>query len=430
MTVHNFIDVTERTFVQSTAFSVLGDLWRSSEFVLEPSTTVYQDALLGSLHVHDAASGSVFYNDWLNPASDTPSQYAISGINDLNDSVVTFAWIRPTKNCTVKIRNITTLVSYNTSTQSYELSTNSADRIVGEWGIHEISLGTDDSDKWHLIRAVPAPLTATTETTRYAIGFEIEITYTGDTGELYISRPAITALLDVTENTFFTECLSLIPNTYFGQDFFDPSSNTVPFPLLRLLDILTNDAGNISDDIYHFEYKNSGQGFDPSIPETQSFFITPDLIDNLLHLSWLAQFRGRELLVTYEPSTEGEEWTPFVLDSSELNGTHVVALTSFSVEGISGGVEAYFKWQVDTGYYGHNAGSVSAMLSAINLLLSGAKTINYTMSANQITFETSITETYGSDTLGLSVGDPNPYVLAILEPTRPLGMIITHELIA
>jgi hypothetical protein len=70
------------------------------------------------------------------------------------------------------------------------------------------------------------------------------------------------------------------------------------------------------------------------------------------------------------------------------------------------------------------------MVSAIKLLLTGSKTVNYVVGTNEITFETSIDETYASDTLGLSIGDEHPYILLILEPTRPLGMIIHHELVA
>lgn len=432
MTVQNFIDPSERNFLQASLISSYGDLWRSDDFVVEPSTTVYQDASFGSLKLSGASSGSLFYNDWANPAIDVPSQYAISGVNDLNDEIVSFVWVRATKNCTVRMRNIRTLATYDTSTQTYMLSTDVEDRVEGAWGVHVISLGVDDSQKWHLIRARMLPMPKETETTRYALGFELEITYADVVGECFVSRPTMTALLDVVENSFLMDVIVIIPDVFLSQDLLNPSTTDVPFPLLRLIDIMTSKAGQVQDTIYTFEYKNESQGLDETIIETNSFFITPDLITSLTHLSWLAQFRGRELVVTYEPSTEGEEWTKFVLDSPTsgvLDGTAVLALSAFTVEGISGGVDAYFKWQVRTGYYGHNAGTIDGMVSAIQLLLTGTKSVNYSVGANEITFETSITETYASDTLGLIIGDSHPYVLEILEPTRPLGMIINHELV-
>lgn len=430
MTVQNFIDASERRFLEQTVITAYDDLWRSPDFTIEPSTTVYQDAEYGALNLSGAASGSLFYNDWQTPATDIPSQYAISGINDLNDEMVSFLWIRVTENCTVRMRNIRTVVTYNSTTQNYMLSTNPADRVEGEWGEHVVSLGVEDSARWHLIRAKLMPMTLVSSTTRYALGFELEVTYTDTTGECWISRPAITALLDIVENSFFLDVMGLTPEVFLSQDFVDATKNTVPFPLLRLMDVMTNKAGQIQDAIYDYEYKNESQGFDPTIPSTNSYLLTPDLVTRLDHLSWLAQFRGRELIVTYEPSTEGAEWEEFILDTSTLDGTSVLALSALSIEGISGGTDAYFKWQVETGYYGHNAGTIDAMVSAIKLLLTGSKTVNYVVGTNEITFETSIDETYASDTLGLSIGDEHPYILLILEPTRPLGMIIHHELVA
>lgn len=430
MTVQNFIDFSERRFLEQTSITAYGDLWRSPDFTLSANTTVYQDAAFGSLKVSGSATGSLFYNDWLTPATDVPSQYSVSGLNDLNDEIVSFLWVRVTENCTIRMRNIRTIATYDTITQNYMLSTNPSDRVAGEWGTHVISLGTQDSDKWHLIRARMLAMPKDTNTTRYSLGFELEITYSGTTGECYVSRPTITALLDITENSFFIDVWTIVPEVFFTQDFLDPTTNEVQFPLLRLLDVMTNKAGEIQDAIYSYEYKNESQGFDAAIPETNSFFVTPDLITSLKHLQWLSQFRGRELIITYEPSAEGEEWIKFVLDSSTLDGTSVLALTAFSVSGISGGAEAFFKWQVKTGYYGHNAGSIDAMVSAIQLLLSGTKTVNYTVGVNSISFETVYSETYASDTLGLLVGQSHPYILQVLEPTRPLGMTVTHELIA
>ena len=430
MTVRNFIDPSERIFKETTVFAAYSDLWRSTGVTIEPSTTVYQDAEFGSLKVYDSASGSVFFNDWETPSTDIPSQYAISGINDLNDEIVSFVWVRATENCTIRMRNIRTRVTYNATTQNYMLSTNPSDRVVGEWGILNVLIGDNDSEVWKLMRARMLAIPNDGTNPRYAFGFELEINFDSTVGQVYVSRPTITALLDVTENSFMLGSIGIVPDVFLGQDFVDPTTNSVQLPLIRLLDAMTHRAGEIQNAIYSYEYKNSSTGFDPNILETNSYLITPDLIDRLDQLKWLAQFRGRELLVTYEPSTEGEEWQDFVLNTSLLNGSSVLAVSAISVGGISGGVEAFFRWQVQTGYYGHNAGTTTAMIEAVKLLLGGTKTVTYTVGTNEITFYTKIGETLNSDTLGLSIGDPNPLVLAILEPTRPLGLIINHELVA
>lgn len=430
MTVRNFIDTSERIFKESTVFAAYSDLWRSDGVTIEPSTTVYQDADFGSLKAYGSANGSIFFNDWETPATDIPSQYAISGVNDLNDEIVSFVWVRADKNCTIRMRNIRTLVTYDLASQNYLLSTDPADRVEGEWGVLNVLIGDDDSETWKLLRARMLAILDDGNNPRYAFGFELEITFESTVGVVYMSRPTITALFDVVENSFLLGSTTLIPEVFLSQDFIDPTTNSVQIPLIRLLDVATITAGDIQDRIYSYEYKNTSNGFDATILETNSFLIEADLIDRLDHLQWLAQFRGRELLVTYEPSTEGEEWQDFLLDASTLDGSGVLAVSAIPIGGISGGVEAFFRWQVKTGYYGHNAGTVTAMISAIKLLLSGTKIVTYTVGANEITFYTKIGETLNSDVLSLSIGDENPLVLAILEPTRPLGLIINHELVA
>lgn len=430
MTVRNFIDESERLFKESTVFAAYLDLWRSTGVTIQPNTTVFQDAEFGSLEANGSASGSIFFNDWETPATDVPSQYAISGVNDLNDEMVSFVWVRATENCTIRMRNIRTRVTYDAPTQNYMLSTNPADRVVGEWGVLNVLIGDNDSEKWQLMRSRMLAISDDGTNPRYAFGFELQIQFESTVGVVYMSRPTITALLDVTENSFMLGSIGIIPDVFLGQDFIDPTTNAVQLPLIRLLDVMTTKAGEIQDVIYSYEHRNTSTGFDPTIPETSSYLITPDLIDRLDQLKWLAQFRGRELLVTYEPSTEGEEWQDFVLDTSTLDGSGVLAVSAVSVGGISGGVEAFFRWQVQTGYYGHNAGTTTAMIEAVKLLLGGTKTVTYVVGVNEITFYTKIGETLNSDTLGLSIGDPNPLVLAILEPTRPLGLIINHELVA
>jgi hypothetical protein len=68
------------------------------------------------------------------------------------------------------------------------------------------------------------------------------------------------------------------------------------------------------------------------------------------------------------------------------------------------------------------------MVSAIQRLLTGAGVVNYAVSANAIHFTTSWTETYGS-VVG-DIGSASLLLLQIVEPARPLGMIVTHELTA
>ena len=68
------------------------------------------------------------------------------------------------------------------------------------------------------------------------------------------------------------------------------------------------------------------------------------------------------------------------------------------------------------------------MVGAAKRALTGTKTVNYTVTQNQIAFTTSQAETYG--TVVGDVGTSNAFVLSLIEPAKPLGMLITHTLAA
>jgi hypothetical protein len=133
-------------------------------------------------------------------------------------------------------------------------------------------------------------------------------------------------------------------------------------------------------------------------------------------------------LVTYQPSTEGIGWQIFTLNSSVLDGDDVLGNDATNLGGLPAGLDAFARWQVETGYYGHNAGTLQAMESAIQRNLTGAKIVGSTVSLNQISFTTSQAETFG--TAPEDVGSSNSVILSLIEPARPLGMIVTHTLTA
>lgn len=423
----NYIDDTERRFVDANYLAVVGDLWTSTLSTISVDTITYQDPAFGSLKVTGGITADARYNIWDTPLTDVPSQYAITTLAEGGDYIESFCWVRPTKNCTITLHLVLTEVYLNVTTQEFMLSTSPADVVEGAKGSHRIEIGASDGPKWHLIRAIPVEIPD--DGKQYSIGFHITVDYDSPlaVGDLNISRPTIIRTHAILDNLMVVTCGRVIPNAFLAQDNADFSKYEVTYPMLRLIDISTTTANDIflkHDDI---EYIDISEGFSPAELSSYSTLVNPTLADSAT-LEWLAQFRGRSLLVSYEPSTEGEAWELFILDESTLDGTDVVATSSLPTTGFSGGVEEYFKWQVSTGYYGHNAGTRTAMESAIKLLLSDTKTINATWTWNSIHFQTKIGETYGGDLL--SVGDPSPYVLAILEPARPLGMVATHELIA
>jgi hypothetical protein len=420
----NYIDESERKFLQSAYFAALGDLWTSdATLVVDPVT--YHDAEFGSLHLSGAASCYLKYNIWSTPATDVPSQYALTLDYQTGGFVETFCWVRPTKNCTIRLT--TTLHQVYLSGSTFMLSTDSGDIHVGEAGEHVVKYGSIDEPIWHLIRAVPIAIPDDGE--KYSVGFTLEVEYddTVSPGELNMSRPTSFLTHALWDNAYLTEMVARIPNVFLEKDFAYYTKNEVTFPLLRLIDVCTNYADSVYTKYQEIRYADAEEYFDPADQGTYSTLVDQLLADSET-LAWLSQFRGNQLIVTYEPSTDGTPWTVFRLDESVLDGTDVLASSTTPTTGFAGGLEEYFKWQVENGFYGHNAGKIDGMISAIQLLLTGTKYIDYTMTANTLHFETKIGETFGGD--DLSVGDESPYIVQILEPMRPLGMIITHELVS
>lgn len=422
----NYIDRSERLFSEAGYFSTnLATLWTTNDIV-EADPVIYQDYEFGSLLVKDGVSCSVYFNKWNNPLTDVPSQFAITTDDESTDFIEFFCWVRPTKNCLVTVKTTLTKATLDMPTMQFMLSSNPLDVIQGQVGHHDIAVGLADEPRWHIVRAVPVQIPD--DASHYSISVEITVTYEDavSPGVMNISRPTAIRTNAMFESIFLSEAASFIPDVFLGKDFANFTENEPTYPLMRLLDVMTNSSNDVYLKHNSIEYLDVSEGFSPLSLGTFSTLIEPALANGQT-LEWLAQFRGKNLVVTYEPSTEGEPWDLFVLDESTLDGDDVVATTTTPTTGFAGGLEEYFKWQVETGSYGHNAGTIPSMLGAIKLLLTGGKKIYYSVSANTINFFTLIDETFGAELL--NIGDPSPFVTSILEPTRPLGMIINHELI-
>jgi hypothetical protein len=74
-----------------------------------------------------------------------------------------------------------------------------------------------------------------------------------------------------------------------------------------------------------------------------------------------------------------------------------------------------------------NAGSVSAITSATQQVLTGSRLVDITEGVFTVHIKTEIAETFGSE--AAPAGTSSDLVLSITEYTRPLGVQITHELV-
>ena len=425
---NNYIDESERIFLESAAFVASVDNYWTSDGTLSADPVIFQDADFGSLKLTPSTSEHyIKYNYWAVPATDIPSQYAVTPNQDINDFVESFFWVRSTVNCTIYLKTVLTRVTYNSGTQKYMLSTSAQDIITGNEGTYVITLGALDQNRFHLLRAVPVQLPTTGN---YSVSVQFRVVFsTLVNASLNISRPTSHPSLRVFRNGFASEVLGVLPEVFLESDTASFSTNQPTFVLSRFTEIACSVADDIYEKAFQFLYLDISQGQDSTEIDSFSTLINPNICDGDT-LFWLAQFRGRPILVTYQPSTEGVGWEVFTLDSASslLDGSNVLGTDASASSQLPAGVDAFARWQVETGYYGHNAGTLQSMISAIQRALTNQKVVSYTKSTNQIAFTTSQAETFG--TVAGDVGSSVANIIALIEPARPLGMIVTHALTA
>lgn len=434
-TTYNFIDESERLFLEQSTFVAtnVDDLWSSDGTVVTDAAT-YLDSDFGSLKLTPSSAENYVRFNYHSSTASVPSQYAITTDVDGNDYVEAFMWVRPTKNCTVYLQTVLTEVSFASNTSSYSF-VDPFVRHTGNEGSHTLFIGGTDTPTWHLVRAIPIAVPATG---RWSIGVNFRVVFTTLTdAHLNIARPTLHTSQRFLLGDFFTSVIGNIPEIFLESDFANYSTNNPTYPLSRFVDVITTTAGDIYDQTISFEYLDSSEGGSASNLFTLSRLVDPRVCDSA-YLSWLSQFRGRPILITYQPSTEGIGWSVFTLNSSLLSGLDpitnlpvgidVLGSDATNLGGLPAGVEAFARWQVETGYYGHNAGTIQAMVSAIRRNLTGDEVVNYTLSTNTIAFTTKQSETFGS-VVG-DIGTSNSVVMSLIEPARPLGMIVTHTMTA
>lgn len=422
--IFNYLDETERTFLEPEVFAAgIDDLW-TSDGTLSLDAVNYQDAEYGSLKLVPSSSENYVRFNIYPTTESTPSQYALTLPIDNQDYVESFIWVKPSKNCTLFFKTILSEVSFDENTGLFSL-VDPFNQVVGSEGSLVVALGGTDTPKWQLIRSVPVEIP---DTGRWAIQLQFRVVFEDTTDAfINISRPTAHASLRLFSNDFLTSVLEYLPEIFLESDTANYSTNQPTFPLSRLIDVMTSEANNVLTKSNSFEYVDSSEGGNPNILGTLSTFVNPQVCDSA-YLTYLAQFRGRPILVTYQPSTEGVGWEIFALNDSLLDSGDVLGNDAVNLGGLPAGIDSFARWQVETGYYGHNAGTVNSMIGAIQRNLTGAKVVNYTMTQNSIAFTTSQAETFG--TVAEDVGTSNSIILTLIEPARPLGMLVTHTLTA
>lgn len=405
----NRIPETQKTFLSS-----VPNLW-TSDGVLAVQPNISQYFGEGSLEVVLQEMETVYYNS---DGTNGLSQLTQATSLDTEDSVSAFVWVKTNNpvviNFTVSVLFPVGIVSATAaSSQSRSISVTS-----GEWALlrlHDLPVIPDDAYN-------------------YPLGFSIQIEdIEGSTDvTLNISHPIIYCTLDFIDNPSIINIMSRLPEFIRDQD---ASAAPIPYQLIRFIEAASTHTGEIQDLLSSFIYADISEGKDESNTETLSQLVDP-IAARRAYLPWLAQFSGTQII---NPTTGFTPWANLpetwegidLLDADEPPLDEAVSwevLQNFDTE--PAGLEQFLRWQASTGYYGVNSGTKQAIIDAVKRVLTGTKTVGYEVISPfdwTIKIETQQSET--PDSALLSIGDTVLEILELVEPTRPLGFKVIHELV-
>ncbi len=428
--ITNLIPQSDRLFLQGgEAITSLGTLWAANACDLYNDDLVYRSSEYGAARIESTDTDFYVTYNFYGGAGEEVASTAVTSVAENSDRVDFHAWF-------IADRTVTAHISVGL----WEM--NEDDELVGSMIVGEetpISIlgGSVVSPQWQIGRSLAYFIP--TDGKRYSVSAKIRFTQDAEVPVVIrMSEPVMQLVFGFTENDFLGLVMPRIPETFREQDVADfaqyGESNDPKFPLTRLIDAATTIAGEITDLRDNFEYLTIALGRNDNNYGTLSTLVNP-LVADEAYLYWLSQFQGTTLVRSYEPSTEGLAWESFVLDSPTvglLSGTSgssaVGVLASTGGAGqIPGGLEEFFRWQIASGFYGMNAGSVQAISSATQQVLTGSRNVDITEGVFSVLIKTEIAETFGSELA--APGDSSDLVLSITEYTRPLGVQITHELV-
>lgn len=396
-------------------YSSIGDLWKSSTgetptFSADESKHAREGSLVWSVD-----EGYVFAFNWDYDSSTAIRNSIVTTEDDIGDYVESFLWVKSQVSMTVSIE---TILTHNITldpivTLEYRSEANSVRLTSGEW---------------YLLRANPIQIPD--DIHKYSISLEITTTeMSSGSHNLYISHPATYCQNDFIRNTAWFDTWFRMPVVMKESD----SRLTKPsYSLSRFIELCCEHRGEIYDILDEINYVDISDGYDSADNLTKSVMVDPDVIARK-YAFWVAQFVGTRL---YSPTVSVTPWQNIpttwqgideidtVVDVNDTVGWN--ALQSFKPELI--GLDDYFRWQISTGYYGINAGSLQAVTESIKRILTGTKSVR--VEANPSSWAVNV-YTYKSETLGtdlLGTGDEVEASQIILKRCKPAGFFVRHYL--
>jgi hypothetical protein len=411
--VVNKIPLQDRIFAEE-----ISPLWQSTGTTLVNSASVSRFDIEGSIASAITAGDIIAFNKNISTGIAISNTVSTDKILDFNDTIVVGFWIKSdiplVFNFAVQL--LYPLEALNNAVQSQK--SESVSIISGEWTFVQLS------DR----------VLVTSDAVNYPISFTVTFTTIvgGTTANISISHPVIYSSLLFVDNPALLDIYKKIPEFIRHQDSLGANA-PYPWSLARFLEMCIIHQGEITQILNDVIYSDISLGKDSSDATTLSTLVDP-LVATRKHLFWLSQFSGTQIV---NPITGVTPWANLPatwqgiddLDGIPVTGNDIAPWDVIQDSNTEpAGLDAFLRWQVQYGYYGVNAGSKNAIIESVKRILSGTKQVTYSVSSPwNILVKTKITET--PDTSLLDVGDSVSSIIDLIEYTRPLGCVVSHELI-
>lgn len=255
------------------------------------------------------------------------------------------------------------------------------------------------------------------------VGISVEISnHSGQS--VMIASPALTSRYAFRNNLFLRMCMANLPAFLLETDY---ESSFPTFPLMRLLDIGTAYAGRAVGQAVTFRYRDIDSGYNVDDDTTKSRLVNPSVAAPE-YLAWLAQVVGVKLSAVGGGSTPwGNLPTTWTLLDSQVD-TDADTILEWSEIETYDITDANFvssrRDLITTARTGFNAGTTNAIKSAVQVLLTGTKSVTVVPSTTDWTINV---RTLTSETPNGVTGSPEALVVSEANTVRPAGFVIDHQ---
>jgi hypothetical protein len=407
----NRIPAEQRVFIPS-----IPSLWGfSGDSFNLTSSTIEKYEKEGSLSVLMQEGQSVFYNT---------NKFAINGISnitsaslaDVDDTITAFVWIKSNVPIVVDF-SVHVLYPAGVPAPSSAASASKSISVT--------------SGEWTLLRLYDLP-TVPDDNYNYPLGLKIELEDCGESpsAQVNISHPVVYGSLDFINNPAIIDIMSRFPEFIRDQD---ANAEPLPYQFIRFMEMATIHSGEIQSLLNNFIYQDISEGKNLGDPTTLSTLVEPTVAPKD-YLFWLSQFSGTQII---NPKTGFTPWANLPEtwqgiddidgDDDPEDAAPWRAIQEYNTE--PAGLEEFLRWQVSTAYYGMKAGTKEAIISSVKRVLLGTKTVTYeVIEPFNWTIKITTLKDETPDAALLDVGDSVLKILELIEPARPLGLRVLHEL--